>query len=249
MKPAPMRSSLRLRDQAGEDHTAVDVAIDQVAVGRADRHAGVNRDAAELVAVLRPVKLLVDHRVDAVVAAMLERHAGAERIGEQSAVIGEPLIVELSGMAPGADHDAGREAFVLLAVVVLKLGLADEERRVVDAEVRAKPIADLLIAAARSGRIAVQHGDADPDILDGLDLEANARRRQRIGRTAAWQVHRSDGRPIALQEHLAEVAEEEFAVGGDLADLEAGHCRRQRSARARSPTAASSTAPRWRRWC
>src|SRR6185295_4756620 len=58
-------------------------------------------------------------------------------------------------------------------------------------------------------------------VLDRIDLEANARSGQRIGRAAARQVRRGDGRPVALQEHGAEFAEEELGVGGNLAGLDA----------------------------
>ena len=56
----------------------------------------------------------------------------------------------------------------------------------------------------------------------GVEFYARARRGQRIGRAAARQIGRRDGRPIALHEHGADFAEEEFAVGGELAGADAG---------------------------
>jgi hypothetical protein len=53
------------RNQAGEYDAAVDIAVDQVTIGRADRHAGVHRNSALRVATFGPVKLLVEHRVEA----------------------------------------------------------------------------------------------------------------------------------------------------------------------------------------
>src|SRR6185369_17809656 len=102
---------------------------------------------------------------------------------------------------------------VLLAHIVLELRLANDEGRIVDAEVEAVAVAKLLAGAEPyPGRIAVEHGQQQRNVLVRVDLEADARRGQRIGRAAAWQVRRRDRRPVALQEHGAEFAEKEFRV-------------------------------------
>ena len=135
------------------------------------------------------------------VAAVLERHARARRIGQQRAVVGEALIVELAECPQPPSLNVVASPFVLLARVALELRLADDEGRIVDAEIEAVAVAKLLVARPRPGRIAVEHREQQRDVLDRIDLQPDAGRRQRIGRAAARQIDRRDGRPIALQEH------------------------------------------------
>src|SRR3954453_4545841 len=109
-------------------------------------------------------------------------------------------------MTPAPELDRGGKALEGLAAIAPELCFADHERRIADAEIEAVAIAQLLIDRPRSRRVAVEHREQQPHLADRIELEPDAWPRERIGRSAAPQVHRRDGRPVALQEHAAEIA-------------------------------------------
>src|SRR2546421_3678825 len=69
-------------NHAGEYDTAVDVSIDKIAVGRANRDPAEYRNSALRVTILRSVELLVDHRIKAGITRTLDRYSRAIRIGQ-----------------------------------------------------------------------------------------------------------------------------------------------------------------------
>jgi hypothetical protein len=137
------------------------------------------------VAALRPVKLLVDNRVDAGIAPVLDSHAGAGGIGEQRAVVCEPLVLELAEVPPSAEFQCSGEPFVFLADVTSELRLADNEGRIADTKIETVAVAKLLVPRSRSSRVAVEHRQWQRHVFDRVDLESDA------GRGADRQPRRS----------------------------------------------------------
>lgn len=76
------------------------------------------------------------------------------------------------------------------------------------------------IVTIGAGRIAGEHGGKRCDVLACLDLQAHARRRERIGRSAADHIGSEDAGPPegAADQAAGRVTGEEFAVGDDLAE-------------------------------
>ena len=104
-----------LRNIAIENNPTVDLETDLIAVGRANRGAGENGNAAVPVAALRSNRLPIDNSVNSVITAMHERHAAARGAGQQYAVIGVALISELSEISPAADLQRRRKTGIIFA--------------------------------------------------------------------------------------------------------------------------------------
>jgi malic enzyme len=204
------------RHQAVEDDSAIDVEVDQDTVRRTGRDAAEHRGAAVGLAAAEPPDLLIDHTIEAVIATKPRRHAGAGRIRQQRSVSVEALVVEFAEMPPGAKLQRAGETGVILALIGPELNLGHDQGRIGDTEVEAVAIAKLLVAVTGPGRIAVEHGDQQSHVPDRLGLKANARRGERVGRPAARHVGCRDRGPVALQEHHAEIAIEEFDVRREL---------------------------------
>jgi hypothetical protein len=103
---------------------------------------------------------------------------------------------------------------------VLVLELGNEERRIADAKSEPVRIAEYRIAGAGPGRIAVEDGGAEGEVIGDGDLQPRARRRFRIIRPAARQIGGGKQRPAegGIDEQIGIVADHEFLRGGELAD-------------------------------
>src|ERR1019366_5946312 len=211
-----------LRDQAGEHDPGVDLEIDQIAVRRTDRRAAEHRYAAVRRAAAQTVELLVDDAVDTEVAAMLRRNSTPRRIGKQAAIISVALIGELAEMAPPSELQRPGKSAVVLALIGPELRLADDQGRIAQSEIETVAVAGIGIASAGPGGIAVENGQQERRILAVVEFRPRAERGQWISRTAPRQSDRHAGWTVGLHENGAEVAEEEFAVGSELAHSETG---------------------------
>ena len=124
-------------------------------------------------------------------------------------------------MNPPAELQGRGEAFGIFFAIVLELHFPEEQRRIGHAKIQASAIAQLLVAGPGARGIPVEHRKQHREVLVRLELQANARRREGIGRAAARQVDCGNRREVGLQENLACLAEEEFAVGRELSDPQA----------------------------
>src|SRR5262249_39434169 len=66
-----------MRYHAGENNSAIDLEIDKIAIGRADRRAVEYRNAGVRAAPRHPIELLIDHSINSIVAAVHDRYAAA----------------------------------------------------------------------------------------------------------------------------------------------------------------------------
>src|SRR5262249_7033506 len=131
------------------------------------------------------------------------------------------LVGELPQMTPGSDLDRLRQPCVFLSLIAVKLQLSDEKRRIAQAKIQTIAVAGVRIAGARSRWIAIKGCEKERCIFAEIDLQTDARCRQRIGGSTARKIDGSNRRPVALQEHRAEIAEKEFTVGCKLAKPQA----------------------------
>src|SRR5262249_36622506 len=168
-----------------------------------------------------PIELLIDHSINSIVAAVHDRYAAARGAGQKRAVIGEALIGELAEMRPAADLQSRGKPGVIFSTIVPPLKFAHHERRILEAKTQAIAIACMGSGVtAGSCGVAVEDRKQQRGVLRQFVLYARANRRQRIGRPTSGQVDRTDRRPIALQEDLAEIAIKELGVRRELAKSE-----------------------------
>ena len=151
---------------------------------------------------------------------MHKRHAAARRTGQQHAVVVEALVGKLTEVTPAADLERRCKPGVVLAAIPPELQFADHEGGIAQTEIQTVAVAGVGIAGTRSGRIAVENGEEQRCVFGKLVFDTRAQCGQRIGRTAARQIDCPDGRPIALQKHLTEIAVKKFGVGRELAKSE-----------------------------
>src|SRR5262249_45173683 len=122
--------------------------------------------------------------------------------------------VEQSHVSPAAELDGGCEPRAVLFMVSPDLSFTDQKRRIANPKIEAVAVAELLVAVARPGRVTVEHGEQQGRAMVWLELQPHGGRGQRISSAAARQIAGGDGRPVALQKHGAQVAEEELRIGG-----------------------------------
>src|SRR5262249_16958274 len=196
-----------VRDNGGENDAGIDLDIDLIAIGRADRGTVENRNAGVCAAPRNPIELLIDHSVKSKVAAVHDRYAAACGACQKRPVIGEALVWKLAKMTPAADLQSRGKPGVVFCAIMPPLKFADHERRILEAKTQAIAIACIGIGvAAGCRRIAVEDRKQQRGVLRQFVLYARSNGRQRISGSASRQVDRADRRPIALQENLADVA-------------------------------------------
>src|SRR5215831_17106035 len=230
-----------MRYHTGENNPRIDLDVDQIAIGRADRGAVENRNAGVCAAARHPIELLIDDSIKSKVAAVHDRYAAARGACQERAVIGEALIGKLAKMRPAADLQSRGKPGVILSAIMPPLKFTDHERGILESKAQAIAIACIGISvAAGSCRVAVEDRKQQRSILRQFILYSRPDRGQWIGRSAAGQVDGADGRPIALQEYLTQVAIKKLGVRRELAKPEAqrtkpafkpqlrqAHCRRR----------------------
>jgi hypothetical protein len=204
------------RDHAGEDNSTVDKEIDVAAVGGAGRNPAEDAYAAVGATVHGTVDLLVDDAVDAAVTSDPAGNAVAQGVGKRKSIRAVSVVVELAEMMPAAQPVASRQPAVVFSLIVPVLNLTHQQRRVVDPEIGSCRVDRPLFA-----RISIEHRDQRGPAFVGIKPPAYARCGERIRRSTAGQVGACDRGPIAAQEHLAVVADEELRVGGKLAEAKA----------------------------
>ena len=119
-------------------------------------------------------------------------------------------------MVPAAEPEHARQPARLLVLIVAILHFAHQQRRVVDPEIGAGAVDRRLIAG-----IAIVQSEQHRPVRVGVELPSDARRGERIGRAAARHVGAHDGGPVAADEHLAVIADEEFRVRRELSEADA----------------------------
>ena len=106
--------------------------------------------------------------------------------------------------------------------IVFQLRLDQEQGRVADAKIQSVPVVALRISRGRIRRIAVEEAGEDFEVIAWIKLDAHARDRERIGRTALRHVRGGQIWPAegAINEIGGRVREDEFVVGGELSNTD-----------------------------
>src|SRR5271169_3226829 len=167
-------------------------------------------------------------------------------LGEQAALIVQPLVGELAAMVPGSDLDrswqpAGalrvprllrRRKFACLlvwivllepmAAIVVIFELGDDERRIVDAESKSVGIAQHRIAVTGTGGIVVKDRRAQRKRTARRPFHAGSERAFRPVKSAARQIRRCQLGPAKarIDEQVRDVADHKFLSRGELADAQ-----------------------------
>ncbi|KGT75286.1 hypothetical protein MA20_32750 [Bradyrhizobium japonicum] len=125
-------------------------------------------------------------------------------------------------MAPAAKLDLAGRVRIALRVIPGILDLAEQEGRIVDAEVDAIAVTLLRIPGAGPSLIAIEDAAKNGQLLSDIHQKPGSHGSQGRRRTAAGQIKRGDRRPAhrGVGQDVGIFGIEELAVGRELSHFE-----------------------------